>query len=164
MLISGYHGTTLKNAKKILKSKEFIPSNNSKDWLGKGIYFYTNIEDAFKWRNSEVVLHTVIKIKENEYLDIDSEKGNEIFNEILDLFDNEYKGVMDTSDIQKNQCAIINAIWQANTELKVITCKFPKTSRRIVTLHDAREYRQEFCVRNNENIKIISIIKREDVE
>ena len=44
----GYHGTVKTSAEKILSSKEFIESNNDNEWLGHGIYFFADIENAIK--------------------------------------------------------------------------------------------------------------------
>ena len=40
IIIQGYHGTSSENAVKILKSKKFIPAGSSRDWLGRGVYFF----------------------------------------------------------------------------------------------------------------------------
>lgn len=36
----GYHGTTKENGENILATKEFKVSGTTKDWLGKGVYFF----------------------------------------------------------------------------------------------------------------------------
>lgn len=42
----GYHGTDKHSANCILLKNEFNKSNNDDDWLGRGIYFYDNINDT----------------------------------------------------------------------------------------------------------------------
>jgi hypothetical protein len=39
LIVNGYHGTTSSNVENIL-TKGFLPSTNSYDWLGHGIYFW----------------------------------------------------------------------------------------------------------------------------
>ena len=75
MIITGFHATNRKNANKI-KKNGFKSSCNSKDWLGKGIYFYPDIQDALEWRSCDTIICAFIKIKPEELLDIDSEYGN----------------------------------------------------------------------------------------
>ena len=45
-IITVFHGTTLKSALKILKENHFNKSCNDEDWLGSGIYFYDNLNNA----------------------------------------------------------------------------------------------------------------------
>ncbi len=45
----GYHGTTKENAKKIIKDNRFLKSNSEEEWIGPGIYFYDNIENAYEY-------------------------------------------------------------------------------------------------------------------
>lgn len=42
----GYHGTTKERAEKIIEEKKFDKSNNEDDWLGSGVYFYNNLDNA----------------------------------------------------------------------------------------------------------------------
>lgn len=45
-IIKLFHGTTVEAASKILNKQKFDKSNNEDDWLGKGIYFYENLNNA----------------------------------------------------------------------------------------------------------------------
>lgn len=45
-IITVFHGTTKESALKILKEKHFDKSCNDDDWLGTGIYFYDNFNNA----------------------------------------------------------------------------------------------------------------------
>ena len=163
MLIAGYHGTTRNNAKQILKSKEFKISNGEKEWVGRGIYFYPDINDAYCWRKSESILHTVIKVDSNEYLDLDSLEGQLIYRGVLRLIKCTMP-CLNTSDPEKNQCAVMNIIWDVYKHLKVISGSFAKEETKIRTLVDFRERRKEFCVRDNESIVYIQEIKRGDLD
>ena len=75
----GYHGTIKTNAEKILSSGIFKESNEKDDWLGHGIYFFADVENAIKWANERanryneeaVVLSANIKCDMNRYLNLD---------------------------------------------------------------------------------------------
>ena len=84
MFLTGYHGTTLDNANKIINEGSFLLSNSDKDWLGSGIYFYFNINDALAWRNTEAIFHSVISVEPDEFLDIDTKTGADIFNNMIE--------------------------------------------------------------------------------
>ena len=117
MLITGYHGTTEKAAESILQDKRFYKSSGDMEWLGTGIYFYVNFADAYNWHLSEgeaeprAVLHSVIKIKDEEYLDLDTPAGKAILRDIVWFLANQAEVVISTS-AQHNQCAVANLIWQ----------------------------------------------------
>ncbi len=89
--ITGYHGTSKDIASKIIEKKYFMISNGDKEWLGRGIYFYTNYEDALEWSKLKYdtafsVLHTIIEINQEEFIDFDTEEGKEIFECFKSLF------------------------------------------------------------------------------
>lgn len=161
MFLTGYHGTTLSGADGIIAEDSFHISNGNTEWLGDGIYFYFSIEDAYDWRGTEVIFHTVIKIEDKEYLDIDSPEGKELFEEIGNYLA-ETTGL--TFSIQENQCSVMRMIWDANPQLKAISAAFPKRKRNFKTLTDTRSYRKEFCVRDNSCIKCKHLIKRGELD
>ena len=45
----GFHGTNINSAEKILKENRFRPSTKPDEWLGKGIYFFADPQDAMWW-------------------------------------------------------------------------------------------------------------------
>lgn len=163
MFLTGYHGTTLDHARSILKNG-FIESNGKREWLGKGIYFYFDIKDAIAWKNASAILHSVIRIDDKEYLDIDTEEGADIFNEAaecISLF--QPKQVRSPANAQKNQCAIMNILWDSYPKLKVMSAALPPYSKKVETVIDSRPKRREFCVRSNEFIKFTYLIERSDL-
>lgn len=161
IFLSGYHGTSMKAAQIIKDSGMFKISNGDADWLGSGVYFYFNIGDAIEWNEAEAVIHAVIHISEEEYLDLDTKEGQKIFKAMTTLFEKEYAMVLDKNSAQKNQCAITKMIWKFNPEIKVISATFHSTPTRTKTLIDTRDTRKEFCVRDNATIKYIHYIKKE---
>lgn len=165
MFLTGYHGTTLNRAKNILKEKKFTPSSKDTEWLGDGIYYYFDIDDAYKWRNSNAILHSVIKIDNDEYLDIDTEEGALVYNLVLALVASlQSKKINTASTVEKNQCAVMRLLWQKVPEIKVIAASFPAYKTVLKTLIDKRTRRKEFCVRNNDCIKHTYLIRKEDLD
>lgn len=161
MFLTGYHGTTIAGAEGIISEGCFHLSKKDTEWLGDGIYFYFSIEDAYEWRDTEAIFHTVIKIEDKEYLDIDTEEGKEIFKEICKCV---AKSTGLKVNVQKNQCAVMRMIWDTNPQLKAISASFYKEKTEFPTLIDTREKRKEFCIRDNSCIKCKHLIKRGDLD
>ena len=164
MLITGYHGTTEERANEILMSKKYKVSKGEKEWLGTGIYFYPDINDAYNWRSCDTILHTIIKIEDDELLDIDTPEGQAVYNEILIYLLSLHFKDLELSSPQKNQCAVINLIWNTYEKVKVISASFATEKRKINTLIDIRKRRKEFCVKSNDNIVLIQKIKKGDLD
>lgn len=76
--IKGYHKTRVDRAAKILKYKCFPISTGNDKWLGDGIYFWDDLENA-KWWNNKLysdgaILSADISCDESEYADLDDPK------------------------------------------------------------------------------------------
>jgi len=163
MLTTGYHGTTQKAAESILQDKCFKKSSGHKEWLGTGIYFYKNFADAYNWnpQNSEEpreVLHAVIKVPDEAYLDLDEPAGKRIYQKIVQFVAEQAQALISLS-AQQNQCAVANLIWQEYPECEMLAMSFPSEPSKMPLLKDARPLRKEFCVRDNSCIKCIQIIE-----
>lgn len=114
MIIAGYHGTSSESADNIIATNKFELSQGDKEWLGSGIYFYLNYEDAVLWTKSRniknpAILHCLIEVKDNEWLDFDSDYGKNIYQKFSDMFAE--MGVVFNTE-QQNQCAVMNFIWK----------------------------------------------------
>ena len=165
MFLTGYHGTSLENGHKIIEEQQFNISDGKKEWLGKGIYFYFSFTDAYNWRDSDAIIHSVIKIDEDEYLDIDSKEGERIYNGILDIITSmQSKPIYSSASPQENQCAVMKMIWGQQPKIKVISASFATEPTKIKTLIDKRPRRKEFCVRNNNCIKHSYLIRKGDLD
>lgn len=86
MEFKAYHGTTLSNAKSILKDRHFTYKRRVNHWLGNGAYFFIEDRDAAKWWSScikdqgkKAVLSVDIQIDESDLLDLDSMGGSKEF-------------------------------------------------------------------------------------
>lgn len=165
MYLTGYHGTTLVNANKIVSEHKFHTSSSDYEWLADGIYFYCNIEDALNWRKNEVVIHSLIKVKDAEFLDMDSEQGRKLFFKVYNKIasSQEINEDKERFSVQQNQCAIMRSIWNLLPNVKVIAASFPSIPSRMPVIFDARPKRREFCVRENSYIKYVHIIKRGEI-
>lgn len=60
-----YHGTNSQCAKEIVKGQSFKHSKGDEEWLGDGIYAYTDIIYAFKWIKTKYIK------KNKNYADVD---------------------------------------------------------------------------------------------
>lgn len=163
MLLTGYHGTSQEAAEIIMESKQFLISNKNKEWIGKGIYFYPNINDAYEWNDCEAILHVVIKVEQSEYLDIDTKEGQKIYNEIENVLLERFPEMISEKP-QENQCAVMNLLWNTYDDIKVVSASFATKRTLLPTLIDTRRRRKEVCVRSNNSIKVIQIIRKGDLD
>ena len=153
------------SANNIINEGKFKISHSDTEWLGEGIYYYFDISDAYSWRETEAILHSVIKIEDTEYLDIDSDIGADIYNQMLDYISTMQDKKIDSSvNIQKNQCAVMKMLWDAYPHMKVVSASFPTVKTKVKTLLDRRPIRKEFCVRNNDCIKCTQLIRKGDLD
>lgn len=163
MFVTGYHGTTKNNANKIVKENRFKISNNKDEWLGKGIYFYEKYSDAVKWEtkdkhHSDAVLHVIVEIDDNEYIDFDSDKGKELFARMMGIIKSQNVEIRSNS-AQINQCSTMNYIWENVPEVQAVFASFPTEPSIYPVMLQYRSLRREFCVRNNDVIKDIVLLK-----
>lgn len=59
-IITVFHGTTFESALKILKENHFNKSCNEDDWLGNGIYFYDNLNNAILYNIRKYINHNAL--------------------------------------------------------------------------------------------------------
>lgn len=162
MYLTGYHGTTHDKAERILNEKKFNISKGEKEWLGKGIYFYFHFSDALDWRMVDSIIHSLIVVEDDEYLDLTTVKGQKLHSEVINYLCSQ--GFIPPESTQESQCAVMNQLWEYCPRIKVIAAEFAKEKTKIKTMVDSREKRKEFCVRDNNSIIITHIINREDLK
>jgi hypothetical protein len=160
----GYHGTDKKYGDEILRTKTFLPSQSDTDWLGKGIYFYIEADDAAKWcidRNHKnpMVLCVCVKTMSDEFLDYDTKEGEDIVRSVMKVIvgSAKYAKFGEEKAAEKNQYAIAMMLWTEFPELKVLIGSFPTSPRPFPVIKDVRPLRREFCVRDNSYIHKIDV-------
>ena len=168
MSLKGYHGTSRENAESILRQQAYHISKGPKHWLGDGIYFYFNPQDAQKWceKIDGEVLCSTVECNRDECLHLNTEEGRKFLRDGLKLIENIFQIKLSTQakDTQQNQCALINTLWKCYPKLMVVIGQFPTVPRKKGApplLSETRTLRWEFCVRNNERISQTYLLKRE---
>lgn len=93
----GYHGTVDFRADSIIKNHKFRPSTKTNEWLGRGIYFFTDFFHAQEWANKQVnrpkntkngkpapaILKVGLVFSSDEYLDLDDPVTYENFEKYI---------------------------------------------------------------------------------
>lgn len=106
MVQRAYHGTSLKNAKKICKANneiDFKMSCGENEWLGHGVYFFDNEQDARDWSikvrrfNKIGIISATIKAEEEKVLNLISNQKH------IDIFINTIEKVRQKSEQFKNE-------------------------------------------------------------
>lgn len=103
--LTGYHGANLLSLKSI-QSIGFQPSIGDGEWLGDGVYFFTEgitgnpSFDAEKWAIAQswdnlkkvnkytyfIVLYALISVNDDSFLDLTTKDGMDIFNYLRDKY------------------------------------------------------------------------------
>lgn len=161
-LLIGYHGTNLENSQKIIQKKRFYYSNSKTEWLGEGIYFYFREQDAQDWARKKygekgIVLCAYIRL-DGGFIDLDTQHGKQIIEASKYKLVNEYN--IKKSNIEENQCTLMNFIWNEYHNCKMIIGLFPLERSIFPTLSDGRTKRREFCIRDKRMIKSVVMLNR----
>lgn len=165
MFLTGYHGATKEKANRIEREGKFPLSHGNKEWLGNGIYFYFSISDAYDWRTSDVIYHTVIKVNDDEYFDLDTREGKQLVTKIVEyICSQKVSNRPNWRTIQENQYAVMQMIWDTYPKLRVMSATFHREQTKIPLLIDPRSTRKEFCVRDNSSIKHRCLIERSELD
>jgi hypothetical protein len=144
--IIGYHGTDAKNKASILKSGfELSEGLENEQWLGDGAYFFCegvdepisfaeNWAKVESWDNSShtfkytryCVLKTIIKVDEENFLDLTTKEGLEVFNYLRKKYvETLYKGKKRVNDFGFKDGYLINdAVSQGLIKANVIKGNF----------------------------------------
>ena len=111
----GYH-TTPKMYKDSILKNGFKPSIQKNDWLGEGVYFWDNEENALFWRRRsksipQCILVCDLKCQISEYLDLDKESNMKNFEKFLNKY---FKSVAE--DI------VVKPVFKNNNERRKFFC------------------------------------------
>lgn len=159
----GYHKTLYIYVDSI-KKDGFKPSNKDDDWLGLGVYFWDDIENAKWWRagTGSVIKNCIIecelKCNMNQYANLNDE---------MEKFDTFCKNYM--KEIRKNK--LPRPIFKNNNQKKKYFCDLYSIKNNLSILSYEFEHdiintagfkigikkRRQICVRNPKLIQILSI-------
>ncbi len=181
-----YHGTFLKHVSNIIKDNYHI--TNSKNWMGRGAYFFLEDIFAFTWCvdlykneissnfnkddfiNNMAILENSIEIDSERLLDLTYFKGQEIIDIAYKklLSSKKYKLKLENASSNEKMAIIIEFLFE-----KVGFKSNYDAVKQIYRLH-TRNYKDIFgnrergipqyqiCIKNNNIIKSISIFKYDD--
>lgn len=185
--IDGFHGTDMKRVNSILDNG-FRPSVGEKEWLGDGTYFFVKGVNTTPERQAEqwaiisswnnrkkkynyeqyAVLHGVIKVDENKYLDLTKPDGVEILDYIQEKYTNKL------AQIGKELYPIDGYLINFARNEKIIDIEVVKGNFYIKLRKEDRIYKLSrrtpncticsvYTPSNNIDIKDITIIKQGEV-
>ena len=96
--IEGFHSTTQRYADMIKKTGKFKPSTKDNEWLGKGVYFWSEYIDALFWversykeENEMCIITATISEDEKRILDLDVSENMKKLNDFATTFNEEIK-------------------------------------------------------------------------
>ena len=160
----GYHKTLYIYVDSIQKNG-FKPSNAEDDWLGFGVYFWDNIENAKWWNvgNNSVIKNCIIECE----LKCDMDQYVNLTNEMdkLESFCKEYM-----KEIRKNSYPRPNFknsnqkkkyfcdLYCEKNNLSILSYDFRHDIINIAGFKIDTQKRRQICVRKPELIQILSII------
>ncbi|WP_101698486.1 hypothetical protein [Clostridium minihomine] len=94
--LKGYHNTSLENAYNIISEKYFYLSKKNTEWLGCGIYFWDEYDNAVWWSTkqknpSHAIIIACIKANSSKFLDLDQQENMDKLVEFARQFNEENK-------------------------------------------------------------------------
>lgn len=164
--ITCYHGTRKDSAEKILKEHLFLPSDGENEWLGRGIYFFQEKEDALWW-NSHVrfhgqkmeILEVKLKFPEDSWLDLDNRTAKHamtsFLQERLRRMPHQIQNLI-KMDRYKRQCFFCNNLQNYIPEIKIRSFNFPANFQRNNPFDFGFSTRKQFCVVEQSIIKVVN--------
>lgn len=170
----GFHGTNINSAEKILKENRFRPSTKPDEWLGKGIYFFADPQDAMWWcrayKRLEEKDSAILRVEIKADLIIDllqSKQDVEKFKLFCDVVKNKCARLPNGQQ-RKNymSLAIDLMIGESKILVDMIIGGFNenrhswyKTSERECLQFPIVVAQIQYCIRNHECIKVIEQYK-----
>ncbi len=176
-----FHGTDREIARKIVKENKFIPGEDTdnEDFLGKGVYFFKEEEHAVLWNLKRArdrgnrylkyedyileyaILQADIMIDKKNLLDLNHPKDITKYEKICRKFQREFEEDIEYKEALHKDRAIINYLFKKHYMDGIYAIrKFEgqKTKTSNINVGDYIQ-REVLCVKNNEIIKNIKIIK-----
>ncbi len=159
----GYHKTLYIYVDSI-KKDGFKPSNEEDDWLGFGVYFWDNIENA-KWWNvgtgsimQRCIIKCELKCNMNQYVNLNEDMDK------FELFCKKYMKEIQENNLPRPKFKNSNQkkkffcdLYSTKHNLSILSCEFEHDIINIAGFTIGRKKRRQICVRNPKLIQIISI-------
>lgn len=135
----GYHGTTERSGKAILRQKKFIPSTKEIEWLGHGVYFFKHFGYAQHWAKQEtekkqnigqnpIVLRALLQCDESEVFDLDDPENLRKINAFMKEYFRKVRGKrfvdIDRDDQRTWLCLSCNMYRRFHSDIAVIIHTF----------------------------------------
>ena len=164
----GYHGT-LQSQFASIKREKFHLSTGDKEWLGPGIYFFAEYENAVWWakteaikrvktktKNPSFVIQVNIWYKDSEYLDLDLAPDREQYESLVAQIESRLKKIpcfdkFDHATAKKLRRCFYCKLLFRGTPIKVLSCTFPTGYDK----YDIPINRKQHCVSGNKPIEIV---------
>lgn len=158
----GYHTTFIKYKDNIIKNG-FCKSNKSNEWLGEGVYFWDNEENALWWRQKEKSLQKCIFICDlkchlSKYLDLDADMHK--FEKYLHKYLKTIPSDCDEKPNFKNipQCRkFFCDIYCIKNNISILAFTFEHDKISRFGFKTGSEMRRQICVRDPKCISIINV-------
>lgn len=159
----GYHKTFKLYKDNIIKNG-FQVSNNSDDWLGEGIYFWDNLENANWWKgkskNFECCIFVCnLKCEKLKYLNLDVEMDK------FEDFGKKYLKEMAHCNCKKPSFKNSNEtkkffcdLYCKKNDIEILSFSFKHNIINKVGFVTETKIRRQICVKNNNNISIMSVL------
>lgn len=161
----GYHGTLSERAAGIL-NEGFHDSVKKIEWLGTGVYFFTELTPARNWairekqrKNSDdspVVLVVDILVPKSCFWDLDIPDTMRFFQQelqpVLDVLSAGPGGAPKFRDEREARCFFCDSFAQMRDDVSIIAYSFPLQKR--YDLFGFPGHRRQLCVKDSTCIKM----------
>lgn len=160
----GYH-KTLNIYIDSIKKNGFKPSNAKDDWLGFGVYFWDNIEDAKWWKNNTnaiikgCIIQCELKCDMDQYINLNDNMDK------FELFCQEYMKEIRENKLPRPNFENNNQrkkyfcdLYCKKNNLSILSFVFEHDIMNIAGFKVDTKKKRQICVRNPELIQILSII------
>ena len=158
----GHHGT-LESCFRLIEKEGFRCSKKNNEWLGWGIYFFAEYEDAQWWANNEslkktkrgqkpCVITALVKYKNNEYLDLDVRADKREFDKLAADLSAKLKVSLHFKTAAQWRCYYSNLVFRSTT-VKILSYTVPTGGK---DKFGFPYQKRQHCVSDNQYIEVIS--------
>ncbi|MHB9307305.1 hypothetical protein KST83_03910 [Fusobacterium nucleatum] len=163
-VFTGYHGTVGEDVRIILNDilkNGFRISSKNNEWLGRGIYFFDNINNAHWWNNSnrkkelnKGIIKAEIFSKIEYFLDLDDEEDRKKFKAKIP----EYKKMIRDEGVELGEedanrilaCLLLN-LYSKEHGIKLLRKTFSLNNENLLEVLSKTQ--TQYCVTDNSNIR-----------